>query len=85
MPRAVQTGLEIIDAVRALNTRLEQDKGIRLAIRLGIHTGLVVIGEMGGGGRQEKLALGETPNIAARMQGIAAPDSVVISEQRTDW
>jgi class 3 adenylate cyclase/predicted ATPase len=77
--RAVRTGLEIIDAVRALNTRLEQDKGIRLAVRLGIHTGLVVIGEMGGGGRQEQLALGETPNIAARIQGIAAPDSVVIS------
>ena len=62
-----------------LNTRLARDKGVRLAVRLGIHTGLVVVGEMGGGGRQEQLALGETPNIAARLQGLAAPDTVVIS------
>ena len=52
---------------------------MRLAVRLGIHTGLVVVGAMGGGGRQEQLALGETPNIAARLQGLAAPDTVVIS------
>ena len=48
-------------------------------MRLGIHTGLVVVGEMGGGGRQEQLALGDTPNMAARLQGLAAPDTVVIS------
>src|SRR5215467_6677224 len=51
--RAVRTGLGIIAAVGALKTRLEQDKGIGLAVRLGIHTGLVVVGEMGGAGRQE--------------------------------
>jgi class 3 adenylate cyclase len=47
---------------------------------MGIHTGLVVVGEMGGGRRQEHLALGETPNIAARLQGLAPPDTIVISE-----
>jgi class 3 adenylate cyclase len=52
---------------------------VRLAVRLGIHTGLVVVGEVGGGTRQEQLALGETPNLAARLQGIAAPNTVVIS------
>ena len=62
-----------------LNTRLERAHGVRLAVRLGIHTGLVVVGEIGSGGRQEQLALGETPNIAARLQGLAAPDTVVIS------
>jgi class 3 adenylate cyclase len=77
--RAVRTGLEIIAAIGALNTRLEQDKGVKLAVRLGIHTGLVVVGEMGGEGRQEQLALGETPNIASRIQGLAEPDTVVIS------
>jgi class 3 adenylate cyclase len=77
--RAVRTGLGIIEAVGALKTRLEQDKGIGLAVRLGIHTGLVVVGEMGSQGRQEQLALGETPNIAARLQGLAIPDTVVIS------
>ena len=45
----------------------------------GVHTGLVVVGEVGGGTRQEQLALGETPNLAARLQGIAAPDTLVIS------
>src|SRR5262245_8820032 len=77
--RAVRTGLEIIDAVRRLNTRLEQDKGFTLAIRLGLHTGVAVIGEMGGEGRQEQLALGEVPNIAARMQGLAEPNTVASS------
>ncbi|HEV8713122.1 MAG TPA: adenylate/guanylate cyclase domain-containing protein [Candidatus Binatia bacterium] len=51
----------------------------RLQVRIGIHTGPVVVGEMGGGGKREQLALGETPNIAARMQGIAEPNTVVIS------
>src|SRR5262249_20225289 len=63
-----------------LNTRLQQEKGIQLGIRLGTHTGLVVVGEMGGAGRQELLALGETPNIAARIQGLAAPNTVVMSD-----
>jgi class 3 adenylate cyclase len=76
--RAVRAGLAIIEAIDTLNTRLERDRGIRLAVRVGIHTGLVVVGAMGGG-RHEYLALGETPNIAARLQGLAAPDTVVIS------
>jgi class 3 adenylate cyclase/predicted ATPase len=76
--RAIRTGLGIVEAIGALNTRLERDKGIRLAVRLGIHTGLVVVGEMGAG-RQEQLALGEVPNVASRIQGLAAPDTVVIS------
>ena len=78
--RAVRAALGIIEAMGTLNTRLEQAKSIRLAVRLGIHTGLVVVGEMGGNGRQEQLALGETPNVAARIQGLAAPDTVAISE-----
>ena len=52
---------------------------MHLAVRLGIHTGLVVVGDVGGGARQEQLALGETPNLAARLQGIAAPNTLVIS------
>jgi class 3 adenylate cyclase/predicted ATPase len=77
--RAVRVGLGIVEALGHLNTRLAQERGVRLAVRLGIHTGLVVVGEIGSGGRQEQLALGETPNIAARLQGLAAPDTVVIS------
>jgi class 3 adenylate cyclase len=78
--RAIRTGLGIVEVMATLNRRLAQHQGVRLAIRLGIHTGLVVVGAMGGGGRQEHLALGETPNIAARLQGLAAPDTIVISE-----
>jgi class 3 adenylate cyclase/predicted ATPase len=78
--RAVRTGLGIIEAVGALNTRLEQDKGIELAVRLGIHTGLVVVGEMGSQGRQEQLALGEVPNVCSRIQGLAAPNTLAVSE-----
>ena len=68
------------EAVEALNTSLESARGITLAVRLGIHTGLVVIGEMGGGGRQEQLALGEVPNVASRIQGLAEPNTSAISE-----
>ncbi|MGH8064441.1 MAG: adenylate/guanylate cyclase domain-containing protein [Candidatus Entotheonellia bacterium] len=77
--RAVQAGLGILEAIETLNTRLEPDKGLHLAVRVGIHTGLVVVGEMGGGGRHEQLALGDTPNLAARIQGLAEPDTVLIS------
>ncbi len=77
--RAVRAGLGMVEAMAQLNTRLEQERGVPLAVRLGIHTGLVVVGEMGGGARHEQLALGETPNLAARLQGIAAPNTLVIS------
>jgi class 3 adenylate cyclase/predicted ATPase len=78
--RAVRTGLGILEAMGTLHTRLMRDRGVRLAVRMGIHTGLVVVGEMGSGDRHEHLALGDTPNLAARLQGLAAPDTVVISE-----
>ena len=77
--RAVRAGLGMIEAVGQLNTRLGQERGVQLAVRLGCHTGLVVVGEVGSGTRQEQLALGETPNLAARLQGLAAPNTLVIS------
>jgi class 3 adenylate cyclase len=77
--RAVRAGLGMIEALGQLNTRLAQQRGVQLAVRLGIHTGLVVVGEVGGDTRQEQLALGETPNLAARLQGLAAPNTLVIS------
>src|SRR5262249_18480932 len=48
-------------------------------LRIGIHTGLVVVGEIGGGAKREHLALGEAPNIAARIQGLAEPNTVIVS------
>jgi class 3 adenylate cyclase/predicted ATPase len=77
--RAVRAALGIVEAMGTLNSRLESEHGVQLAVRLGIHTGPVVVGEMGGGGRHEQLALGETPNIAARLEGLAEPNTVAIS------
>jgi class 3 adenylate cyclase len=78
--RAVRTGLGILDAMGDLNQGLQQAKGIQLAIHMGIHTGLVVVGEMGGAGRQEQLALGEVPNIGSRIEGLATPNTIAVSE-----
>ncbi len=75
----MRAGLGIVEALEQLNTRLAREPGVPLTVRLGIHTGLVVVGEVGGGTRQEQLALGETPNLAARLQGIAAPNTLVVS------
>jgi len=77
--RAVRAGLGMVEALGQRNARMSQEHGVQLNVRLGIHTGHVVVGEIGGGARHEQLALGETPNIAARLQGVAAPNTVVIS------
>jgi class 3 adenylate cyclase len=77
--RAVRAGLGILEAMGQLHTSLGPEREVHLAVRLGIHTGLVVVGDVGEGTRQEQLALGETPNVAARLQGLAAPNTLVIS------
>jgi predicted ATPase len=75
----VRAGLAMVDAMAPLNTRLEPQYGVRVAVRLGLHTGVAVVGSVGSGARQEQLAMGDTPNIAARLQGLAAPNTVVLS------
>lgn len=75
--RAVRAGLGIVEAVGQLNAVLTEKHGVSLAVRLGCHTGLVVVGQLSGTGRDD-MALGETPNIAARLQGIAEPNTLVI-------
>jgi class 3 adenylate cyclase len=77
--RAVWASLAILDALPPLNTRLEAQYRVRVAVHCGLHTGLAVIGAMGSGARQEQLAMGDTPNIAARIQGLAAPNTVALS------
>jgi class 3 adenylate cyclase/predicted ATPase len=73
--RAVRAGLELIAAVAGLKTRAS------LQTRVGIATGLVVVGDLiGSGAAQEQAIVGETPNLAARLQGIAEPNTVVIAE-----
>ena len=73
--RAVRAGLELISAVAKLKTHAS------LQTRVGIATGLVVVGDLiGSGEAQERGIVGETPNLAARLQGLAEPNGVVIAE-----
>ena len=73
--RAVRAGLELIGAVTALRTHAP------LQTRIGIVTGLVVVGNLiGSGAAQEQAVVGETPNIATRLQSIAKPNTVIIAE-----
>ena len=77
--RAVYVGLGIPNAIEKLNARLRRQYSVSLSVRIGIHTGPVVVGEMGSGQRHENLAMGETPNVAASLQGLADPDCIVVS------
>jgi class 3 adenylate cyclase/predicted ATPase len=77
--RAVRTGLAIVEAVSRLNPKIHEQWKVELSVRVGIHTGLVVTGEVGRGSTREKLAIGETPNLAARLQGEAKPNTVLVS------
>src|SRR5262249_32737352 len=73
--RAVRAGLELTAAVGRLNARAS------LQTRVGIATGVVVVGDLvDAGGSQERGIIGETPNLAARLQGLARPNMVVIAE-----
>jgi class 3 adenylate cyclase/predicted ATPase len=89
--RAVRAGLGIVGAMSFASsarptTRTTHESLVRprlnrtLQVRIGIHTGLVIVGEMGGGKKRDPMAIvGETPNVAARLQGLAEPNTVVIS------
>jgi class 3 adenylate cyclase len=73
--RAVRAGLGMIDAVRRVDV-----KPVELQARVGVATGLVVVGDLiGEGSAQEQSVVGETPNLAARLQALAAPDTLVIA------
>ena len=73
--RAVRAGLELIQAVAGLKS------SVPLQTRVGIATGLVVVGDLiGSGAAQEQAVVGETPNVAARLQSLAGPNTVVIAE-----
>jgi class 3 adenylate cyclase/predicted ATPase len=73
--RAVRAGLRLIDTIGRLDV-----KSVELQARVGIATGLVVVGDLiGEGSAQEQSVVGETPNLAARLQALAEPDAVVIA------
>jgi class 3 adenylate cyclase/tetratricopeptide (TPR) repeat protein len=75
--RAVRAGLALADAAPKLNTVA----GVALQVRVGVATGLVVVGDLiGSGSAQEQAVVGDTPNLAARLQAMATPGSVVLAE-----
>lgn len=78
--RAVRAALEIVKAMHPLNERLAR-AAVSLSVRIGINTGMVVVGDIGHGDRVEKMGVvGEIPNIAARLQALAEPNGVLLGE-----
>ena len=79
--RAIRAGLAILAGMRTLNARLSSEGLGPLRVRVGLHTGLVVIADLGRGAHVEARAVvGDTTNIAARLQQASPPDQVVVSE-----
>jgi class 3 adenylate cyclase/tetratricopeptide (TPR) repeat protein len=77
--RAVRASLALVEAMTAIDKSLGRDKGVSLAVRVGIETGPVVVGELiGEGSSQEESVVGETPNLTARLQDLAEPNTVVV-------
>jgi class 3 adenylate cyclase/tetratricopeptide (TPR) repeat protein len=74
--RAVQAGLEIVEAVQALNAKIPD---VDIGVRVGINTGLVVAGDIGMGESRDAV-VGETPNVAARLQDLAEPGTVLVGQ-----
>ncbi len=78
--RAVQAGLDITQGIRELSESVRSRLEVELAVRVAVNTGLAIVGDPDGAAGVGRLALGDTPNIAARVQQLALPNTVVISE-----
>lgn len=79
--RAVQAGLGIIEAIKTISERYQRELQVPIDVRVGIHTGLVVVGDMDKKDVLEANAIvGQTPNLAARIQSVAEPGALVVSD-----
>ncbi len=79
--RAVLTGLDIMRSIAEIAPGVRERHGVDLGARVGIHTGVVLMSDMGSDSfRESSAAIGSTPNEAARLQSLAPPDAVVISD-----
>src|SRR5215472_10652088 len=78
--RSVRAGLDIVEAMAELNAAIARPPGVELAVRIGIATGPVIVGDqIGEGTASETAVVGETPNLAARLQALAQPNQIVVS------
>jgi class 3 adenylate cyclase len=78
--RSVRAGLDIVDAMAEMNAAFPRPPGVELAVRIGIATGPVIVGDqIGEGTASETAVVGETPNLAARLQALAQPNQIVVS------
>jgi class 3 adenylate cyclase/tetratricopeptide (TPR) repeat protein len=77
--RAIRAALGLLRLLTDLNTRLQERYATTLSVRIGIHTGLVMLSDLGGRFQRDQFALGETPNIAARLQALAEPNQIIVS------
>jgi class 3 adenylate cyclase/tetratricopeptide (TPR) repeat protein len=78
--RAILAGLEIVESIRGYREKVQQKWGVDIDVRVGINTGLVVVGAVGSDLRTEYTALGDAVNLAARMEQTARPGTVQIAE-----
>jgi class 3 adenylate cyclase/tetratricopeptide (TPR) repeat protein len=78
--RAVRAALAILEALEALNESLRAERGLELSARIGIHTGPVVVGAVGNDLKMDYTAVGDTTNLAARLESRASPGTILISE-----
>jgi class 3 adenylate cyclase len=78
--RAVRAALLLLEGIKRVNGGIGKRLKAELQVRVGLHTGLVVVGELGPSGERDRLAVGESVNVAARTQGFAEPNTIVISD-----
>jgi class 3 adenylate cyclase/tetratricopeptide (TPR) repeat protein len=77
--RALRAALGMLHRLDGVNARLQRTHATTLAVRIGIHTGLVLLSDLGGRFVRDQFALGETPNIAARLQAVAEENQIIVS------
>jgi len=78
--RAIQAALAIQETIRGYSTQFRHDHGVEILLRLGLNTGLVVVGRIGDDLRMDYTAVGNTTHLAARLQTLAEPGTILITE-----